>query len=299
MGYELRSLPNYHMKVLYIKDCVLGSCIVMDENLKETTFVLVTDQGYFSKAKKTIVELRSKGRWWGSVVLIAIDFEPPVNFLTFYEITCVHFPTIDLSQLLKTIGKGFSDGDGRELNKTNQWEKLHVFESYFKQWKRVILMDAGTHILNSVDPLLALDYHQKLLAPTDDSGDPTKIKPFRLQLSHDHPDVLARLLQDFGAEILECSYFLNGLFIYDTNLLEFITMGQLIETMNQYPICKTNEMTLMNIVFNFKYHVWTPFPQKTPTGKYLFDWSEANHPRTHWTQYCFLKYPITIEWNDT
>ena len=57
--------------------------------------------------------LRSKGRWWGSLVLIAIDFEPPVNFLTYYEITCVHFRPIDLSRLRQAIGQGFSDGDAR------------------------------------------------------------------------------------------------------------------------------------------------------------------------------------------
>ena len=63
-----------------------------------------------------------------------------------------------------------------ELKKTNQWEKLHVFEPYFKQWKRVILMDAGLHILDTADLLLALNYHHKLLVPTDDNGDPHQNK---------------------------------------------------------------------------------------------------------------------------
>jgi hypothetical protein len=46
----------------------------------------VTDNAYFKKAKKTIVDLRSRGNWQGPIVLITIDFDLNANFKEFYNI---------------------------------------------------------------------------------------------------------------------------------------------------------------------------------------------------------------------
>jgi hypothetical protein len=66
--------------------------------------------------------------------------------------------------------------------------------------------------------------------------------------------------------------------------------------MNRYPVCKTNEMGIMNLLFHFKYNLWREFPEKATNGKYLFDWCESNREKekTTWRDYCFIKYPISI-----
>ena len=61
----------------------------------KTVFVLITDNAYFHKAKRTILDLRSIGNWKGDVVLITIDFILNENFRDFYKITTVQFPNID------------------------------------------------------------------------------------------------------------------------------------------------------------------------------------------------------------
>ena len=53
---------------------------------KDTVFVLVTDQNYFNKAKRTIIDLRTKGNWNKEVVLITIDFDLNSNFVLYLKV---------------------------------------------------------------------------------------------------------------------------------------------------------------------------------------------------------------------
>ena len=143
--------------------------IIEINNTKEdTTFVIVTDLNYFKKAKRTIIDLRTKGNWQKDIVIITIDFTLNNNFKEFYNIIEVQFNPIDKSELLNKIGNnGFSNSDKREITKLNQWEKIHVFDDYFMKWNRVVFLDAGLRILDDVKYLLELDYKDKILAPKD------------------------------------------------------------------------------------------------------------------------------------
>jgi hypothetical protein len=210
----------------------------------------------------------------------------------------VKFSQIDKTPLLEKIGiNGFSNSDKRELNKTNQWEKLHVFDDYFRKWQRVVFLDAGLRVLDDVSYLLSLDYKNTILAPID--GKNYSYNEFGYQLSHDKPELIDSLVAQYGDTILKSNFMLNCIWIYDTNILDICDKIQLIEAMNSYPFCKTNEMGIMNLLFHFKYHLWEPFPVKASNNKYLFDWCELNNPNTHWKDYCYIKYPVTITFEDT
>ena len=274
---------------------------------KETVFVLLTDEAYLYRTKKTIIDLRSKGQWAGDLVLICVDL-PNINphFVDFYNITIKRFEHIpEKKELLKRLYyTTFSDTiDGRELTKTNQWEKLHVMDSYFIKWDRVVFLDAGMRVLDNVhDSILALPYKGKFLAP-DDGGNftpsPNPNKLFQTQLSQTFPSNIIELQNQFG-NILEKAYFLNCIWIYDTAILQICSKEEMIQGILRYPICKTNEMALMNIFIHFKYSLWEPFPIRASNGKYLFDWCESNNPQpSSWRDYCFLKYPCTITFDDT
>jgi len=266
---------------------------------KDTVFVLITDQNYFNKAKRTIIDLRTKGNWNKEVVLITVDFDLNTNFKDFYQITEAKFPSIDKTILLQKIGvNGFNDStDKREINKLSQWEKLHVFDDYFSQWSRVVYLDAGLRVLEDVAFLLELDYKDRLLAPKD-----AKLyadQEFRHQLSNDKPELIETFINEYGENVLKSSYLLNCMWIYDTNILNLCDKTQLIDAMNKYTFCKTNEMGIMNILFHFKYKLWERLPIKASNGKILFDWSELNQDHaTTWREYCLLKYPATILFDD-
>ena len=264
----------------------------------DTVFTLVTDISYFHKAKRTIIDLRSKGNWNGQIVLITIDFDLNSNFKDFYNIIEAKFPKIDTRQLVSTIGnEGFIDTtDKREITRLLQWEKFHVFDNYFSRWSRVIFLDAGLRVLDDVKNLLELDYKDKLLAPKD--GKLYEDQGFNCQLSYDKPELIESLKGELGDNILTENYMLNCMWIYDTNILKICDKNQLVEAMNKYTFCKTNEMGIMNIMFHFKYHLWERLPIKASNAKILFDWCELNNQNTNWREYCFIKYPVTISFND-
>ena len=266
---------------------------------KDTVFVLVTDQNYFNKSKRTIIDLRTKGKWNKDIVLITIDFDLNSNFKDFYQITEAKFLCIDKTNLVENIGEnGFKDTtDKREIYKLNQWEKLHVFDDYFSQWSRVVYLDAGLRVLDDVKYILELDYKDRILAPKDgklyENGD------FNCQISYDNQALVETFINEYGENALKSNYMLNCMWIYDTNILNLCDKRQLICAMNKYTFCKTNEMVIMNILFHFKYKLWEKLPIKASNGKFLFDWSELNqnHPTT-WREYCLLKYPVSIGFDD-
>lgn len=276
--------------------------------MEKTVFVLVTDNKYLYKTKTTIIDLRSRGEWTGDIVLICIDLDDlNKNFTDFYNITTKVFPQIaNKKELMKLLHyTSFSDTiDGREMSKMNQWEKLHVMDDYFKKWDRVVFLDAGLRVLSSVhDSILALEYKGKFMAP-DDGGNyiplPNPDKLFQTQVSKTFPNRILGLQSDFGKNVLESAYFLNCIWVYDTAILDICSKDEMIRGMLEYPVCKTNEMALMNLFIHFKYKLWERFPIHAKNGKILFEWSEANNPRSStWRDYCFIKYPQTITFEDT
>jgi len=268
---------------------------------EDTVFVFVTDANYYNKCKRTILDLRSCGGWQGPIVCITVGFNICNNFKHFYNITEVKFPEIDKSAYLRNIGEGFPEGDGRERTKLTQWEKLHVFDDYFTKWQRVIYLDAGLRVLDSVKYLLDLDYKDRFLCPGEYYTEHQVLNNiFVNQLSKRDPAMLKTLTDAYGEHILNERYFLNCLWIYDTALLKTLRKTELIEVMNTYPLFRTNEMGAMNLIIAMKYKLWTPFPTLVAAnGKYLFDWCELNRPGTMWYNYCLIKYPVTITFEDT
>lgn len=262
-----------------------------------TAFALITDTLYFRKAEQTIKDLRTRGKWEGTVVLATIDFDLSDEFKSKYNVLEAKFDKIDTSGLLEKIGpNGFANSDKREIHKLNQWEKFHIFDDYFTQWSRIVFLDAGLRVLDTVEHLLELDYKSKILAPNDAAPYFHPDKVFKSQLDHGKPELIDQVIADFGNNIFESQYFLNCMWIYDTDILKICNKNEMIQAMNTYPVCRTNEMTIMNLLLHFKYKLWTAFPIKTKTDdKYLFEWNESNHPfPTNWTNYCYMKYPYSI-----
>jgi hypothetical protein len=266
------------------------------EEVINTVFVLVTDKMYFNKACVTINDLKTIGNWRGDIVLITIDFELEENYKITQNIIEQQFSPIDKLQLLHEIGpNGFSNSDKREIHKLNQWEKLHVFDDYFKKWERVVFLDAGLRVLDDVKYLLEMDYRNCILAPNDASPNFRSDQIFKNQLSFDDQTKIEHIIMDFGNEIFDSYHMLNCIWVYDTSILNICNKTQLLDAMNKYTLCKTNEMGIMNLMFHFKYKLWKEFPLKASNGKFLFEWCELNHNfHTTWREYCFMKYPITI-----
>lgn len=256
-----------------------------------TVFVTLSDASYQRKAMQTIYELRVNGQWTGDIVFVAVDFHPePMEGVHILEVS--HIATDNLvRQLREHPIRPMSDN--RHFGKLYQWDKLQVFKPYFRQWERVVFLDAGLRVFDVVDPLLQVDWRGKFLAP-DDSDPYDNGARFRLQLDiKANPPVTDALLSEFSESILDEHYFLNCIFLFDTALLERVSFEELETAMNKFPICMCNEMGILNLIFTFKLRVWCPFPQKVGE-KYLFAWSENNyHEHPTWKSFHFIKYSLS------
>lgn len=263
-----------------------------------TVFVTVTDQAYFKKAKRTIEDLRTRGEWRGDIVLICVDFLPSQTFLDFYRVEPFMVPHINVSHLIEQWKHHpiRPMADQRHTKKLAQWNKLYVFDVWFKQWSRVVFLDAGLRVLDSVHHLLEIPgWEGRFMAP-DDTQPGDNGNRFGIQLDLEANPPVTELIKDrFGEHILHEKYFMNCIWMYDTSILDVCTRRDLESAMNQYPICLTNEMGIMNLLLAFRHRLWTPFPEKTIDGKYLYGWCESNYKSgTTWRDFCFIKYPITI-----
>jgi len=259
--------------------------------MAETVIVTLCDRPYFQRCSRTIADVRSVGRYWGDVVLIAVGFVPPREFVDFYRLEVKVVAPVDTSNMVGQIqAHPFSGGDGRELARTVQWSKLLAFDPWFKRWRRLLFFDAGFRIFDRLDWLLALPWRRALTAMDD--AHPEGQKRFASQLETlSNPDALADLERQVPG-VMSRRYFLNFFWICDTDLVDDRTLPDLLELMNRFPICRTNEMGVMNIYFAFLKDAWRPLAMRRANGLPLIDWTERDG-RT-WRDYVALKYPMTI-----
>jgi len=259
-----------------------------------TVFVTLCDEKYLEYAKLTICELRTAGQWYGDTVLITVDCNAPEEFLQKYSIQQYHVQHTDTSLLLKAYEKyPLASNDNRHLGKLTQWDKFYIFSEYFRKWDRVLFMDAGMRIYKSIHILFTLPWNGKFLAPS--GGDPySETNRLSTQIRHkENPDAAAALYADYPQHLFETQDFLNGIFMYDTSLLDKVSMANMVVAMNKYPLCGCNEMTIMNLFFNVKLNVWERMPQKIG-NQYIFNWSDRNFNRGENlkpTDFVCLKYP--------
>ena len=73
--------------------------------MTKTAVVTLTDAGYYQKAKRTIMDIRSRGEWAGDLVLITVGFDAPPNFIDYYRVTPYRVEHLDTSKLVEQYKK--------------------------------------------------------------------------------------------------------------------------------------------------------------------------------------------------
>ena len=259
-----------------------------------TVFVTLSDSSYYGRGLRTIQELRDYGKWSGDVVYIAVDFDP--NPADLPNVIIYRTSHINTEGLLESFRKNPIKPlpDNRHFGKLYQWDKLQVFKKYFRQWDRVVFLDAGLRVFDSVQPLLDLPWKGSFLGP-DDSDPYDNGHRFHAQLDLEaNQEARELMFSEYPTKILKSKYFNNCIFVFDTQLTYQTSFEEMEEYMNKFPIFMCNETGLMNMIFNFKLGVWDRFPQITPGGKYLFGWAENNYREgPNWERFHFIKYSLT------
>lgn len=256
----------------------------MDIYTKRICVVTYSDFGYLGRAQKTIEDIRTKGQFFGDLVVMTDGlFTIDPRYILRMNLIVKEYPDIDTSQLISQIhNHPFNDSDGREYNKLKQWNKFYVFDTFFKKWDFILFVDAGLRIFDRIE-FFYHEFHENALTALDD-GHPTFTKKFTSQIEMSNIPIVQKLQQIYD---IHSSYFLNCIFLFDTKLITDSTVSELIALMNTYPICKTNEMAIMNIYFHKS---WIPM-NIYMRNRILFDWTERDG--NTWQHYVALKYPYT------
>jgi len=256
----------------------------LDIFTKNICVVTYTDFNYLNKAEKTIKDIRTRGQFLGSLVVITDgNFKINDDYIKEMKIIVKEYPDIDTSSLIAKIKEHpFIQSDGREYLKLKQWNKLYVFDVFFKQWDFILFVDAGLRIFDRIE-FFYFQFRKNAIVAMDDAY-PDYTKNFTSQIELSNTSVVDKLKKFYN---IESKYFLNCIFLFDTNIIKDNTLSDLIDLMNEYPICKTNEMAIMNIYFA---KLWIPMNIYL-RNHILFDWSERDN--RIWKDYISLKYPTT------
>lgn len=161
-------------------------------------------------------------------------------------------------------------------------------------------LDAGLRVFGAIKHLMDIDCTNSIYAPDDAPLYDTQKRFGGIIDISSNIDASEALFKEYHIGIVNERYFLNCIWMYDTTILELNLFDEMVTAMNKFPICRCNEMTIMNLILTYKYKLWKPmqlFVDDKNTNIRLFGWTE--HDRDYgynvtWRNFCFLKYPTTI-----
>jgi hypothetical protein len=210
--------------------------------------VFVCNKPYFTKFINTCNQLIIKGKYTGSICLVIGDDLCNYNLANFpfiknNNIIVKHFPDIKFPDQFEKINNKVNT-DGRNLTKKFQWHKMHLFNTYFKQWDYIFYLDCGMNIFSDITPILNECKENTLLAHSD--AYPTYEWKLRDQFCKNNQLCYTKLSNTYNLNI---DYFQSTIMLYDTKIIEDNTFIDLINLAIQYPISKTNEQGIMALYF--------------------------------------------------
>ena len=248
----------------------------------ENVVVLLTNAAYSQQCLMTIHGCRTVGNYKGDIVVLT-DADLSDDFLK-YGVIVKKYDPIDIQPILSKIAeRPFVDTDGREISKQIQWQKLNIFHTYFKQWRKIFYMDAGMHVFGDINIFFELIQPRLILAHCDDFPEyTTKLAGQFNRLSY--PEVYAELAGNYN---LNRPCFQTGIMLFYSSIIQPDTISEIMNLAYKYHISRTNEQGILNLYFQDKL-IQVPIFRG---GKFLYDyWERFGNTRG---RYILLKYPRT------
>lgn len=253
----------------------------------------MSNSDYIDKVIQTIGEIRHIGKWEDDIVVLPDKESVSVLeiFSTSLNFQIKLFEPIDLTHILQTIKEHpfTTSTDGRELKKTFQWHKMHIFDVFFKQWDMVFYIDAGMKIMSDMSVFTKIFCeHQSIDKPVFLAhSDAYPWFEWKLHLQFEkvsNPTLYEKLASEFN---LNCDYFQTGIIMFDSSIITESTKQELLDLANKYPLSKTNEQGIMNVYFICIHNIWKSLPVKYG-DKFTYDyWNRDGYTPQ---DYCMTKY---------
>ena len=259
--------------------------------------VLVVNDAYLQKAIHTIYQLRTTGQYVETVVLITDESSYPnimkhQDVLSQLQIQVKVFEDMDLTYIMEKIRNETTDIESnrgkREITKTFQWHKIHVFDVFFKQWQMIFYLDAGIQIYNPIEPFweILTEYNEGngcLIAHSDTYPETTYNYSGQFK-QKSYPDIFQQLTQEID---LSGDHFQSTILLFHSDIICDKTKNDLIFYANKYPISRTNEQAIMNVYFNGIHQLWKPLP---PIWKKKYTYGFMNRGELRLEDYIMTKY---------
>ena len=226
--------------------------------MSSTCVVFACDANYLPKFVKTAVSLRHEGRYTGDLCLIIGDDLKDAPILKdasfdYLQVKIQHFPNFVFPEETLRIMASLDRAE-HWFPKRFQYHKFHLFNIFFKQWRRVFYMDCGIHIFGPIQPILDCWEENTLLAHSD--AFPTYKWKLRDQFVPLSP-YMETLENQYNLSI---DYPQTTILLFDTALIKETTEQDLYTLALQFPNSKTNDQGIVALYFTSINPAWKQIP---------------------------------------
>jgi|GEM_PF-2747396 len=220
-------------------------------NQKKECVVLLCNKRYFPKFLDTVQLLVTKGNYHGDICLVIGDDLVGDELLNHKvirknHILVKHFPDLSFPDSFLDVARNLPN-----FGKLFQYHKLHLFNTYFKQWQTLLYIDCGMKIHSDIRPILKAKKSGVLLAHSD--AYPSYFWKLYDQFSKEEADYYDKLSENFN---LEVDYFQTTMMLYDTSIIQEDTFQNLYDLALKYPISITNDQGIIALYFTNIAAVW-------------------------------------------
>jgi hypothetical protein len=234
-----------YLKNPYIKDEFQN---FMNRNI---CVVFLCNKAYFDKFIKTCNELITNGKYNGNICLVVGDDLHnnellDCDIIKKNNIIIKYFPDIQFSNEFLNIQQNMSR-EPHWFKKIFQYHKLHLFNTFFKQWNYIFYLDCGINIFADISPIIneiTENSENTLLAHSDSY--PTYESKLNTQFNKNNTEYFIKLNNTYNLNI---DYFQTTIMLYDTKIIEDNTYNDLLKLTNEYPISITNDQGIIALYF--------------------------------------------------
>ena len=196
----------------------------------------------------TCNQVITNGKYKGNICLVVGDDlqnDESLNcdFIKDNNIKIKYFPNIQFQNEFLIVNNDIKTV-GRNLTKKFQWHKLHLFNTFFKQWNYIFYIDCGMKIFSYISPIINEVYENTLLAHSD--AYPTYEWKLSCQFDETNTNLFTKLNNIYN---LNLDYFQTTMLLYDTKIIQNDTYDNLLKLSIEYPISKTNEQGIIALYF--------------------------------------------------
>lgn len=213
--------------------------------------VFICDKAYFNKFIYTCSQLITNGKYNGNICLVVGDdlyndrlLDSPI--IKNNNIVIKHFPNIQFSSEFLDIQKKIVRPP-HWFQKRFQFHKLHLFNTFFKQWDSIFYLDCGISIFSDVSPIIneINGKNENTLLAHSDAYPNYEWKLYN-QFDKTNTEYFTKLNNTYNLNI---DYFQTTIMLYDTKIIQSDTYDNLLNLLTEYPISITNDQGIIALYF--------------------------------------------------